>query len=69
NRDFSRALAASLRRPCLFVVPELALRLALGEMSELLLHSQRAEPAAAVASGYRFRRPELAAALADLTAR
>ena len=69
NREFSRALASALGRPCLFVVPGLVLRAALGEMSSLLLESQRAEPAAAKAAGFAFRFPELGAALKDLTAR
>ncbi|MBI4348203.1 MAG: TIGR01777 family protein [Elusimicrobia bacterium] len=67
NREFSRALAASLHRPCLFVVPGFILRGALGEMAELLLGGQRVEPAAALGRGYTFRFPELGPALTDLT--
>lgn len=67
NREFSRALAAALHRPCLFVVPGFLLRGALGEMAELLLGGQRVEPAAALGCGHEFRFPELGPALADLT--
>jgi NAD dependent epimerase/dehydratase family enzyme len=66
NADFTRALAAALHRPALFPVPEFALRLMFGEMSEVLLASQRVLPKAAEAAGYRFQYPELGAALADL---
>jgi uncharacterized protein (TIGR01777 family) len=66
NADFTRELARALHRPALFPVPKLALRLLFGEMSEMLLASQRAVPQAAEAAGFRFRFPELRPALADL---
>jgi hypothetical protein len=37
-----------------------------GEMSEVLLASQRILPAAAEAAGFKFRFPELGGALSDL---
>jgi len=64
NSDFTRALAAAVHRPAIFPVPAFALRLLFGEMSEILLSSQRALPQAAEAAGFRFRYPELAPALA-----
>lgn len=54
NRDFTKALAAALGRPAFLPVPSFALRLALGEFGESLVHSQRVTPAAALASGYDF---------------
>ena len=66
NIDFTKALASTLKRPALFPVPALALKVLFGEMSEVLLGSQRAPPKAAEAGGYRFRFPELGAALADV---
>lgn len=64
---FARALGRALHRPTLLPVPPLALRLAFGEMAdEVLLASLRVEPRRALDSGYRFRFPELAPALADL---
>jgi uncharacterized protein (TIGR01777 family) len=64
NREFTTALGRALRRPTLFKVPAFALRLALGEMAdEMLLASIRAQPARLAASGYRFRYPDLEAAL------
>lgn len=54
NREFTKALAAALGRPAFLPVPSFALRLALGEFGESLVHSQRVTPAAALASGYDF---------------
>jgi uncharacterized protein (TIGR01777 family) len=65
NGDFTRALAAALKRPALLPVPAIALRLLFGEMAEVLLSSQRVLPKGAEEAGYRFRYPQLAAALAD----
>jgi uncharacterized protein (TIGR01777 family) len=66
NAGFTRALAAAVHRPAIFPVPAFALRLLFGEMSEILLSSQRALPQAAERAGFRFRYPELAPALADV---
>ena len=66
NAGFTRALAAAVHRPAIFPVPPFALRLLFGEMSQILLSSQRALPQAAEAAGFRFRYPELAPALADV---
>jgi uncharacterized protein (TIGR01777 family) len=66
NRDFARALGHALHRPALFPTPALALRLAVGEMASVILASHRALPLKALATGFRFRFPELPAALADL---
>lgn len=64
NRGFTRALASLLGRPALLPVPSLALRLAMGEFGESLVHSQRVVPAAARWAGYAFVHPALAGALA-----
>jgi len=63
NRDFATALGAVLSRPARLRAPAWALRLALGEMAEMLLTGQRVLPRAAQALGYRWRYPELGAAL------
>jgi len=63
NAEFTRALARVLRRPAIVPVPAFALRLALGEMGAVLMHSQRVLPRRALDSGYRYRYPELDAAL------
>lgn len=64
NESFTKALGSALRRPTLMTAPRLALRVALGEMSEVLLESQRVVPRVAQQSGYSFAHPELGSALA-----
>ena len=66
NGEFTRELARALRRPAFLPVPEMALRVLMGEMSEVLFESQRVVPKVALASGYEFQFPVLALALADL---
>ena len=63
NQEFTRALGAAVGRPALLPAPGFALKLALGEMSELLLTGQKVLPAKARASGYVFQHPDLATAL------
>ena len=67
NREFTRTLASVLSRPALFPMPAFAARMALGQMAdELLLASQRVEPAKLRASGCGFRHPDLGTALAAI---
>jgi hypothetical protein len=66
NRDLARAIGRVLRRPSRLPTPALALRIALGEMAEVVLASQRVLPAKALALGYRFRFPTIEPALRDL---
>jgi uncharacterized protein (TIGR01777 family) len=67
NSEFTRVLAAVLRRPAFFSVPAFAARFAFGEMGdELLLSSERVLPAKLQASGYTFRFGELRSALEEL---
>lgn len=63
NEEFTRVLGQVLARPTLFRVPAIALRLALGEMADVLLTGQRVIPAVADRIGYRWRYPELTPAL------
>ena len=66
NNEFTRELGRALHRPAFLPVPEMALRVLMGEMSAVLFGSQRVVPKAALASGYEFHYPLLASALADL---
>ena len=67
NEEFSLVLARVLSRPAIFPVPAVAARLAFGEMAdELLLASQRVEPARLISSGYPFRFPTLKQSLESL---
>jgi uncharacterized protein (TIGR01777 family) len=64
NREFTKALGRVLGRPTFFPMPALAARLVLGEMAdELLLSSTRVIPEKLNSTGYRFRLPDLEAAL------
>jgi uncharacterized protein (TIGR01777 family) len=64
NVEFTKSLAAVLKRPAIFPMPEFAVRLVFGEMGEeLFLASERVAPAKLTASGYQFKRPELREAL------
>jgi len=70
NAEFAKILAAALSRPAIFPMPAFAARLALGEMAdELLLASQRVEPAKLAATGYVFQHPDLRAALQSVLTR
>jgi uncharacterized protein len=66
NVDFTRTLANAVHRPALLPVPRIALRLALGESSDILIASQRVFPKVAENSGYVFEHPDLAGALDDV---
>jgi len=66
NREFTQALAEAVHRPAIIPVPAFALRLALGEMAEIVLASQRAIPDAAQRAGFVFEHPDIYAALAQI---
>lgn len=66
NAEFTSTLARCLGRPAMVPVPAAALRLALGEMADVLLTGQRVRPDVAVRLGFEFRHPDLRSALADI---
>ena len=66
NREFGSLLGKALQRPSLLPAPALALRLALGEMADLILTGQRAVPSRLLDLGYEFRFPDLDSALQDI---
>ena len=62
-----RRIFSSAALPTVFPMPAFAARLAFGEMAdELLLASQRVEPAKLISSGYPFRFGNLSASLQSL---
>ncbi len=65
NAEFTRALAGALGRPAFLPAPAFALRTVLGDLSTLLLGSQRVRPERALDLGYEFRFPEIGAILQD----
>jgi hypothetical protein len=66
NAAFTEELAAALHRPAALPVPTFALRVMLGEGAAMLLTGQRVLPRRTQELGYRFKFPELKAALANL---
>jgi uncharacterized protein (TIGR01777 family) len=63
NSDFTKALGRVLKRPTIIPVPAAILRMALGELSQLLLASNRIVPTKLSDSGYRFTLPKIEEAL------
>ena len=64
NAEFTRALGRVMVRPTVFPVPRAAAHLLMGEMADsLLFASQRVTPLRLLATGYRFRHPDLESAL------
>jgi uncharacterized protein (TIGR01777 family) len=66
NAEFTQALANALRRPAPLPAPAFALKLALGEMSSMLLEGQRVMPDKALITGFNFAHLTLESALANL---
>ena len=69
QRDFQRALTSALHRPLWLRVPAALLRLGMGEMSDLLLRSQRVAPRVLRSRGFEFDYPNIEAALPALVRR
>lgn len=69
NCDFTRALAHAVHRPAFLPVPKFALRAAFGEMSDILVASQRVLPKLTENSGYLFHFSQLAQALDAIVAK
>jgi len=63
NTEFTKTLAACLKRPALLPVPAWLLKMLLGEMSELVLGSQRVIPDRLLVHGFKFQYPNLADAI------
>ncbi len=66
NREFTQVLGKIWQCPTLFTVPSIALKLILGEMSHLLLASQKVVPKKLDELGYTFLFPDLELAVKDL---
>ena len=66
NRDMGKILGKVMHRPYWIPVPAFAMKLALGEMSTLVLDGQKVYPKRLESAGYRFKFPELEYALKNL---
>ncbi len=64
--EFAKTLGHVLHRPAIARIPEFVLRLALGEVADALLASQRVIPTKAIEAGFRFSHPDLEPALAGV---
>jgi uncharacterized protein len=69
NAEFTATLARVLSRPAIMPVPAFALRLAIGEMADVVLNGSRVIPERLMTSGYEYRYPELEAALRHVLGR
>ena len=65
NKEFTRELGKALKRPAVFPVPAAGLKLILGEMSSVLLGSQRAEAKKIIEAGFKFEFENIEDALLD----
>ncbi|UOQ72176.1 TIGR01777 family oxidoreductase [Hymenobacter cellulosilyticus] len=64
NKQFTEVLAQVMHRPLVLPkVPAFGLKLVLGEMSEIILASQRVSAAKVLGTGFRFEYPDLKPAL------
>lgn len=59
NAEFARTLGRVLDRPAFMRVPAFAVRLALGEMADVVVNGQHVMPAKALSLGFRFRHAQL----------
>jgi len=66
NADFTKAAGRAARRPVLFPAPAFGLRLALGDLSHLLLDSQRIIPKRFQELGFPYRHGSLPEAMQEI---
>lgn len=66
NTYFTRALGGLLRRPTIFPVPGFAIKLAMGEVAQVLLRGAKIVPKALTDAGFTFQFGLLEGALKDI---
>jgi len=54
-KNFSRSLAKALHRPAIFPIPSFAVKIAVGEMSQVILNGRKAIPKKIMDAGYKFK--------------
>ena len=69
NREFTRELSRILSRPAWFFVPAFSLKLLMGEMSCIVLDSQRVSPSVLQKRNFSYRYPSLTEAMRQITGR
>jgi hypothetical protein len=68
-KELAAALGRALHRPAIFPVPAPILRVALGEVADIMLTGQRVVPRRAREAGFEFRFPDVDSALRDVVAK
>jgi len=68
-KEFAHSLGRALHRPAVFPVPAPILRLALGEVADILLTGQYVEPRHATEAGFKFQFTDVDSALNDILRR
>lgn len=68
-KELAGALGRALHRPAIFPAPAPMLRLALGEVADILLTGQRVEPRRAREAGFQFTFADIDSALRDIVAK
>jgi uncharacterized protein (TIGR01777 family) len=66
NKEFSTALGQALHRPSFFWTPGFGLKLALGEVADVILTGQKVIPKRTLEAGYSFKYPTVDLALKQL---
>lgn len=69
NAEMGKTIGRVIKRPYWFPVPSFAMRLALGELSSVVLDSWRGVPARLQEAGFVFEFPDVESALRDLEKR
>jgi uncharacterized protein (TIGR01777 family) len=65
-KDFATALGRALHRPAIFPVPGFVLKVALGEVADVILTGQNVRPVRAQAAGFTFQFTDVDLALRDV---
>lgn len=66
NAEFTKKLAAAMRRPAFFPVPEIALNVIYGEeRAKAMVEGQKVIPCKTMLSGYKFTFPDMQSAVND----
>ncbi|MEZ9139868.1 MULTISPECIES: TIGR01777 family oxidoreductase [unclassified Shewanella] len=63
HKQFAESIGSSLNRPACIPTPVIALRLAMGEMADLIVEGQFVLPKRTLASGFNFKYPDISPAL------
>jgi len=66
NLDFSKTLGRVMHRPVFMRTPSLLLRIAMGELAEAVLSSQRVVPERLLQFGFKFKFPRIQDALTNI---